>query len=65
MGLKRPATAVKSVESRWTFAKGVATPAKRSSASVVRTATNRIVECVAHGVYRGRPPVTVAKGVKR
>ena len=47
VGLKRPATAVKSVESRWTFAKGVATPAKRSSSSVVRTATNRIVECVA------------------
>ena len=34
VGLKRPATAVKSVESRWTFAKGVATPANRSSASV-------------------------------
>ena len=34
VGLKRPATAVKSVESRWIFAKGVATPANRSSASV-------------------------------
>ena len=139
VGLKRPATAVKSVESRWIFAKGVATPANRSSASVsvpnassttanvavtaetilarvnntadsarrrrvtvnavqranslsvaaakpasnlspavyvvqsvtshsvyvVRTAENRIVELVVQGVYRGRPPVTVAKGVKR
>ena len=139
VGLKRPATAVKSVESRGTLAKGVATSANRSSASasvpnacsptanvvvtaettlarvndtadcarrrrptvsavqradslsataarpasnlslavyavqsatshsvyVVRTAANRIVEIVAQGVYRGRPPVTVAKDVKR
>ena len=34
VGPKRPATAVKSVESRWTLAKGVVTPARRSSASV-------------------------------
>ena len=34
------------------------------SVYVVRTAANRIVEFVAQGVYRGRPPVTVAKGVK-
>ena len=139
VGLKRPATAVKSVESRGTLAKGVATSANRSSASVsvsnacsttanvvvtaettlarvndtadcarrrrptvsavqradslsvaaarpasnpspavyvvqsatshsvyaARTAENRIVELVVQGVYRGRPPVTVAKGVKR
>ena len=35
------------------------------SVYVVRTAANRIMEFVAQGVYRGRPPVTVAKGVKR
>ena len=138
-GPNKPATAAKSVVNRWTLAKGVATPAKRSSASVsvpnassttanvavtaetifarvnkiadsarrrrstvsavqcadsptviaarpannlslavyavqsatshsvyvVITAANRIVEFVAQGVYRGRPPVTVAKGVKR
>ena len=33
VGLKRPATAVKSVENRGTLAKGVATSANRSSAS--------------------------------
>ena len=34
VGLKRPATAVKSVESRRTLAKGVVTPANRSSTNV-------------------------------
>ena len=34
VGLKRPATAVRSVESRGTLAKGVVTPANRSSVSV-------------------------------
>ena len=35
------------------------------SVYVVKTAENRIVEFGAQGVYRKRPPVTVAKGVKR
>ena len=61
VGPKRPATAVKSVESRWTFAKGVATPAIRSIVSVSVPIANKPSVAVARPASYLAPAVYAAR----